>query len=205
MVKTLRKKYLLTKRGLDLICSVLMITGVLSWLLPLLAVLIKLDSRGPVFFLQKRIGRGGKIFTCYKLRTMVVNQEADEHPVSENDVRITMIGRFLRVSHLDEIPQLFNVLMGSMSLVGPRPYMLVDNRRFSDIVPGHNFRLLIKPGITGLSQVKGFHGSVIDMQTIFSRYQWDAFYVRNASLMLDLRILRRTTHIFFTKKIGLWR
>ncbi|MBN9384510.1 MAG: sugar transferase [Chitinophagaceae bacterium] len=205
MVRTLRKKYLLTKRGLDLICSVLVIAGVLSWLLPMLALLIKLDSRGPVFFLQKRIGRGGRIFICYKLRTMVVNGEADEHPVLENDARITMVGRFLRISHLDEMPQFFNVLMGTMSLVGPRPYMLMDNQRFSDIVPGHSFRLLIKPGITGLSQVKGFHERVIDLQTIFSRYQWDAFYVRNASLRLDLRILRRTTHIFFTKKIGLWR
>lgn len=208
MVKTLRKKYLLTKRGVDLLCSALVIVGVLSWLLPVLAVFIKLDSRGPVFFLQKRIGRGGRIFTCYKLRTMVVNREADEHPVSENDVRITVVGRFLRVSHLDEMPQFFNVLMGSMSLVGPRPYMLMDNQRFSDIVPGHNFRLLTKPGITGLSQVKGFHETVVDLQTIFSRYQWDAFYVRNASLMLDLRILRRTLrnlHIFFTKKKGLWR
>jgi len=205
MVKTLRKKYLLTKRGLDLICSILVIAGVLSWLLPALAILIRLDSRGPVFFLQKRIGRAGKIFTCYKLRTMVVNGEADECPALVDDVRITMVGKFLRMSHLDELPQFFNVLLGSMSLVGPRPYMLVDNQRFSDLVPGHAFRLLTKPGITGLSQVKGFHETVIDLQTIFSRYQWDAFYVRNASLMLDLRILRRTTRIFFTKKIGLWR
>jgi putative colanic acid biosynthesis UDP-glucose lipid carrier transferase len=205
MVKTLRKKYLMTKRGLDLICSILVIIGVLSWLLPVLAILIKLDSRGPVFFLQKRIGRGGKIFTCYKLRTMVVNGEADDHPALVNDVRITMVGRFLRASHLDELPQFFNVLMGSMSLVGPRPYMLMDNQRFSDLVPGHSFRLLTKPGITGLSQVKGFHETVTDKQIIFSRFQWDSFYVRNASLMLDLRILRRTTRIFFTKKIGLWR
>ena len=205
MVKTLRKKYLLTKRGLDLICSVLVIVGVLSWLLPVLAIFIKLDSRGPVFFLQRRIGRAGKIFTCFKLRTMVVNGEADQHPALENDVRITMIGRFLRISHMDEMPQFFNVLTGSMSLVGPRPYMLVDNQRFSSLVPGHNFRNFVKPGITGLSQVKGFHETVIDLQTIFFRYQWDAFYIRNASLMLDIRILRRTTRIFFTKKIGLWR
>jgi len=205
MVKTLRKKYLLTKRGLDLICSVLVIVGVLSWLLPVLAIFIKLDSRGPVFFLQRRIGRAGKIFTCFKLRTMVVNGEADEHPALADDVRITMFGRFLRVSHLDELPQFFNVFMGSMSLVGPRPYMLIDNKHFSDLVPGHSFRLLTKPGITGLSQVKGFHESVIDRHIIFARYQWDAFYVRNASLMLDLRILRRTTRILFTKKIGLWR
>src|SRR5882672_5316060 len=100
MVKTLRKRYLLIKRGLDLTCSILMIGGILSWVLPIMAILIKLDSRGPVFFLQRRIGRGGKVFTCYKLRTMVVNEHADEYPASENDTRITATGRFLRASHL---------------------------------------------------------------------------------------------------------
>ena len=205
MVKTLEKKYLVMKRGLDFTCSILVIGLVLSWLLPILAILIKLDSRGPVFFLQKRIGRRGKVFTCYKLRTMVVNGLADENPASENDTRITFAGRFLRVSHLDELPQFLNVLLGSMSLVGPRPYMLKDDHRFSALVPGHDFRKFVKPGITGLSQVKGFHDTGIDFQTIFSRYQWDAFYVRNASLFLDLRILGRTTHIFFTQKIGIWR
>jgi putative colanic acid biosynthesis UDP-glucose lipid carrier transferase len=205
MVKTLEKKYLVIKRVLDLTCSVLVIGLVLSWLLPILAILIRLDSHGPVFFLQKRIGRRGKVFTCYKLRTMVVNGQADEDPAAENDTRITLVGRFLRVSHLDEVPQFLNVLLGSMSLVGPRPYMLKDDHRFSTLVPGHDFRKYVKPGITGLSQVKGFHGTGIDFQTIFSRYQWDAFYVRNASLFMDLRILRRTTHIFFTQKIGIWR
>lgn len=199
------KKYLLIKRGLDLAFSVLVIIGVLSWLLPIMAILIKLDTRGPVFFLQKRIGRGGKIFTCYKLRTMVVNDHADEYPVAKDDVRITALGKFLRASHFDELPQFLNVLFGSMSLVGPRPYMLKDAHRFSALVPGHEVRNFVKPGITGLSQVKGFHGVVLDFQTIFSRYQWDAFYVRNANLLLDLRILRQTTHIFFTQKIGIWR
>jgi putative colanic acid biosynthesis UDP-glucose lipid carrier transferase len=199
------KKYLLMKRGLDLFFSILVTGGVLSWLLPVMAVLIKLDTRGPVLFLQKRIGRGGKVFTCIKLRTMVVNDHADEYPAEKNDVRITAVGRFLRASHLDELPQFLNVLSGSMSLVGPRPYMLRDAHHFSILVPGHDFRNFVKPGITGLSQVKGFHGVVIDFQTIFSRYQWDSFYVRNASLPMDLRILRKTTHIFFTQKIGIWR
>ena len=213
MVKTLRKRYLLIKRGLDLTFSILVIGGILSWLLPILAVLIKLDSRGPVFFLQRRIGRGGRVFTCYKLRSMVVNGHADEHPASENDSRITVIGKFLRTSHLDELPQFLNVLFGQMSLVGPRPYMIKDNHRFSVLVAGHGFRNYVKPGITGLSQVKGYHGTGMDFQTIFSRHQWDSFYVRNASLSLDMRILRATlsealrgtTRIFFTQKIGAWR
>lgn len=201
----LKRRYLTIKRGVDLLCSILVTGGVLSWLLPLLAIAIKLDSKGPVFFLQRRIGRGGKVFTCFKLRTMVVNQHADERPAIGNDDRITTVGKFLRATHLDELPQFMNVMLGSMSLVGPRPYMLMDDLRFSELVPGHGFRHFVKPGITGLSQVKGFHNAEMDFQTIFSRYQWDSFYVRNASLTMDMRILRSTTRIFFTQKIGIWR
>ena len=204
MVQTDRR-YLLIKRGVDLFCSILVIGGILSWLLPLLAIAVKLDSKGPVFFLQRRIGRGGRIFTCFKLRTMIVNRHADELPAARNDDRITRIGRFLRATHLDELPQFLNVMLGSMSLVGPRPYMLMDDQRFSELVPEHGVRHFVKPGITGLSQVKGFHNAEMDFQTIFSRYQWDSFYVRNASLTMDIRILRRTTSIFFTQKIGIWR
>src|ERR1700743_287169 len=106
--------YFLVKRSFDLLFSVVMILGLLSWLLPVLALLIKMDSRGPVFFLQKRIGRGGKPFTCFKLRTMFLNAEADEQPATEDDARITRLGRILRRTHLDELPQLWNVLTGSM-------------------------------------------------------------------------------------------
>lgn len=201
----LKRSYLLIKRGMDLTCSMLVIAAILSWLLPVIAVLIKLDSRGPVFFLQKRIGRGGKIFTCYKLRTMVVNSYADERPCAENDERITRFGKFLRTTHLDELPQFLNVAWGSMSLVGPRPYMLSDDQRIGMLVPGHSFRNYVKPGITGLSQVKGFHGGEMDLKTLFSRYQWDAFYVRNACLPLDVRVISSTMRLFFISKIGLWK
>jgi putative colanic acid biosynthesis UDP-glucose lipid carrier transferase len=201
----LKRSYLLTKRGMDLACSVLVIAGILSWLLPIIAVLIKLDSKGPIFFLQKRIGRGGKIFTCYKFRTMVVNPYADERPCAENDERITRFGKFLRTTHLDELPQLLNVAWGAMSLVGPRPYMLTDDQRISMLVPGHDFRNYVKPGITGLSQVKGYHGGEMELKILFSRYQWDAFYVRNASLPLDIRVISSTMRLFFISKIGLWK
>jgi len=170
-----------------------------------IAALIKLDSRGPILFLQKRIGRGGKVFTCYKFRTMVVNPYADARPCAENDMRITRFGKLLRTTHLDELPQFFNVFWGSMSLVGPRPYMLTDDRRISGLVPGHNFRNYVKPGITGLSQVKGYHGGDMDLKTLFSRCQWDSFYVRNASLSVDFHIISSTTRLFFTQKIGLWK
>ncbi|HVV04894.1 MAG TPA: sugar transferase [Puia sp.] len=201
----LKRSYLLTKRGMDLTCSLLVIAGILSWLSPLIAVLIKLDSRGPILFLQKRIGRGGKIFTCYKFRTMVVNPYADERPCVENDERITRFGKLLRTTHLDELPQFLNVAWGSMSLVGPRPYMLTDDQRISMLVPGHNFRNYVKPGITGLSQVKGYHGGDMDIKILFSRYQWDTFYVRNASLPMDLRVISSTMRLFFISKIGLWK
>lgn len=195
----LKKSYLVFKRCLDWTFSILLMLGMLAWLLPLMALLIKLDSRGPVFFLQRRVGKGGRLFTCYKLRTMVVNPQADECPATEDDIRITRLGRLLRKSHLDELPQLFNVFLGSMSLVGPRPYMPADCQKFAAILPGHEYRNFVKPGITGLAQIKGLHGSRTDFKTIFWRYQWDTFYVRNAGFLLDLRILRRTALSFFTQ------
>jgi len=136
---------------------------------------------------------------------MLVNARADEQPASEIDTRITRMGRLLRKTHLDELPQLFNVLLGSMSLVGPRPYMLADCQAFAGMVPGHQYRNFVKPGITGLAQVKGLHGTgpVMDFQTIFWRYQWDAFYVRNAGFLLDLRILCQTFSLFITQRTGL--
>jgi putative colanic acid biosysnthesis UDP-glucose lipid carrier transferase len=190
----LKKRYFILKRSFDLVFSLLVILGLLSWLLPVMALLIRLDSRGPVFFLQERAGKGAKPFTCYKLRTMFVNAQADEQPAQEDDIRITRVGRLLRRTHLDELPQFFNVLLGSMSLVGPRPYMFADCFAFSGMVPGHKYRNFVKPGITGLAQVKGLHGPgpVRDFQTVFWRYQWDAFYVRNAGFLLDMRIIRQT-------------
>lgn len=202
-IPDLNKSYLFFKRSFDITLALVLILGVLSWLLPLMALLIKLDSRGPVFFLQKRTGKAGKAFTCYKLRTMVVNQQADERPASEDDSRITRTGNLLRRSHLDELPQLFNVLLGSMSIVGPRPYMLTDSHKFSLMIPGHDYRNFVKPGITGLAQVKGLHGPKTDFKTIFWRYQWDDFYVCNAGFLLDLRILRRTILFFFTQQTPL--
>src|SRR5580658_2026183 len=127
------RAYLLTKRVFDLLVASLVIAGVLSWLLPLLALLIKLDSKGPAFFVQKRVGRSGRLFRCYKLRSMVINDLADEWPVTGDDGRITRLGNWLRRTHLDELPQFLNVLQGSMSIVGPRPYMPADCRDFAGI------------------------------------------------------------------------
>lgn len=187
-----KKAYFISKRALDILVSLTFVMLLLSWLMPLIALLIKLDSRGPVFFRQKRVGRGGRSFYCYKFRTMVMNNEADKKQATENDQRITKVGKYLRKSNLDEFPQFINVLLGDMSIVGPRPHMHADCISFSAIIPGYKFRNLVKPGITGVAQVKGYHGRVITTECIFRRYQWDAFYIRNASLFLDLRIIIKT-------------
>lgn len=195
--------YFFFKRVFDLLFSVLVIVFVLSWALPLMALLIKLDSPGPVFFFQKRIGKGGRPFVCIKMRTMVVNPQADQLPAGREDGRITRLGKWLRSTYLDELPQFFNVLMGSMSLVGPRPYMLTDNQVFSRIVADHPMRYTIKPGITGMAQIKGLHGPLAgrDGTVIVTRFQWDIFYIRNANFLLDIDIIRRSIHLLFTQQM----
>jgi putative colanic acid biosynthesis UDP-glucose lipid carrier transferase len=187
-----RKKYLLAKRAFDIVFSSLVILLLLSWLTPLVAMLIKLDSKGPVFFRQKRIGKNGMLFQCLKFRTMVQNDEADEQPASENDDRITKTGRFLRRINIDELPQFFNVLVGHMSVVGPRPHMIADCIRFSFVISSYSFRSLVRPGITGWAQVNGYHGPTTDYESIIIRYYWDAMYVRKASVLLDIQIIFRT-------------
>ncbi|PWT75674.1 MAG: capsular biosynthesis protein [Bacteroidetes bacterium] len=194
------KRYQLLKRSFDVIMSTFVILGVLSWLTPILAILIKLNSKGPVFFIQERVGKDGLSFHCYKFRTMRPNGDADRLQAMQNDVRITGIGNVLRKSNLDELPQFFNVLAGQMSLVGPRPHMLADCRRFTQLIPGYAFRNQVTPGITGLAQIKGFSGPASDKESIFGRYQWDAFYVRNANFLLDMRIIRKTISQLF----GYW-
>ena len=187
-----RKKYLFFKRGFDIVSSLLILFLLMSWLLPLISLVIIIDSKGPVFFRQKRMGRNGKLFYCIKFRTMIENQEADERPAEENDERITKAGKILRRTNLDELPQFFNVLAGHMSIVGPRPHMLVDCIRFSFVIPSYQFRNLIRPGITGWAQVNGYHGLTADYESIILRYYWDAQYVRKAGLWLDLKIIGAT-------------
>ena len=180
------------KRSFDIIFSFLVIFCILSWLLPVLALFIRLNSRGPIFFIQKRTGRNGKTFNCIKLRTMVVNDEANVQQAQADDPRITSFGKFLRLTCLDELPQFFNVLIGEMSVVGPRPHMIKDCREFSKIIREYHLRDKVKPGITGMAQVKGYRGQTNDFYDVVHRYKWDMFYVRNLSLNLDLRIIRLT-------------
>ena len=187
-----RKHFLIWKRVIDITFSSLIIVLLFSWLFPIIALLIKLTSKGPIFFTQKRVGFLGKSFKCIKFRTMVLNEEANTKQAIENDPRITKFGRFLRLSNIDELPQFFNVLKGEMSIVGPRPHMYRDCNDFSKIVASYKFRSIAKPGITGLAQVKGCRGPVKDSECIFRRYQWDSFYVRNQDYKLDTRIIGLT-------------
>jgi putative colanic acid biosynthesis UDP-glucose lipid carrier transferase len=184
-----KQVYLFFKRFFDIVFSLIFIVAVLSWLMPVIGVYILLDSAGPVFFVQKRVGRRGKLFSCIKFRTMIINDEADEMQAEENDYRITRAGKFLRRTNIDELPQFFNVLSGSMSIIGPRPHMISDCTRFSFVIPAYKFRNLLRPGITGLAQVKGYHGPTVNYESIFTRYHWDAEYVRKANFFLDLKII----------------
>lgn len=177
---------------MDLGLSLLLILGVLSWLLPLLALVLTMDSRGPVFFIQKRRKKGSGSFGCIKLRTMRVNPEADTRIALEGDERITRVGRWLRDTHLDELPQLFNVLWGDMSLVGPRPYMLQEDRLYDKVLKNYAGRALVKPGITGLAQAAGLFGATGNLADMERRLNLDLLYVQAWSPALDLQILAAT-------------
>ena len=180
------------KRSGDIFLSLIVIVGILSWLIPIMALLIKLDSKGPVFFLQKRNKRGGKIFTCIKFRSMIENEDADMLQATAGDERITKLGRFLRNHYLDELPQFFNVLLGDMSFIGPRPHMVSDNNKYEELIEFYEYRHKVKPGITGLSQAMGYVGETRNIQAMKDRVQLDIFYIRHWTFSLDLKILLHT-------------
>lgn len=187
------------KRGFDILFSAAVIIFLLSWFLPLVAFLIKLDSPGPVFFRQRRSGINNKAFWCYKFRTMNYAEGQDAVQASKNDPRITKIGSFLRITSLDELPQFFNIFKGDMSIVGPRPHPLWLNEHYSEIIDKYMVRHFIKPGITGLSQVRGFRGETKDSSSMKARIRVDIFYIENWSFLLDLRIIAQTALSIFSK------
>jgi putative colanic acid biosysnthesis UDP-glucose lipid carrier transferase len=189
----------LAKRSIDIILSLVFIMLVFPWLFPIIAVLIKLNSRGPVFFLQKRNKRNGELFTCIKFRSMYKNADADILPAGKNDRRITSTGRFLRNHYLDELPQFLNVLWGDMSLIGPRPHMLSDNVKFDELIKNYSYRHKVKPGITGLAQILGYVGPTDNLPEMEARVNMDIFYARHWSVKMDIVILLRT----LTKATGL--
>ncbi|WP_276132365.1 sugar transferase [Polluticoccus soli] len=190
--------YSALKRAMDVTISMTFILLVMSWVYPIVALLIKLTSRGPVFFIQKRTGYKGVEFDCFKFRTMYVNADADTKQATSNDKRITTVGKFLRLTHLDETPQFFNVLLGDMSIVGPRPHMLYHTRYYSQIIPYYNLRHEAVPGMTGMAQIKGYIGEINAERELRKRVQWDVYYLKNRSVWLDITIVFTT----FAQVIG---
>jgi Undecaprenyl-phosphate glucose phosphotransferase len=180
------------KRTFDVVFSALVILLVFSWLFPILALLVKLSSPGPVFFRQQRLGRDNKEFACWKFRSMRVNAEADTKQATKNDPRVTRVGAFLRKSNLDEMPQFFNVLMGQMSVVGPRPHPLRLNDQYRDIIDKYMVRHFVRPGITGWAQVSGFRGETRTPELMERRIELDVWYLENWSFWLDVRIVVKT-------------
>jgi len=177
------------KRIFDIVFSSLFLLLIASWLFPIIALAVKLTSKGPVFFMQKRSGENNSEFLCYKFRTMYVNREADTKQATKDDPRITSVGRILRKTNLDEIPQFINVLKGDMSVVGPRPHMLKHTEEYSKIVNSFMVRHFVKPGITGAAQANGYRGDTTDPKLMEKRVQYDVWYLENWSFWLDIKIV----------------
>ncbi len=183
---------LVIKRTFDILFSSLIIIFIMSWLTPIIAILIKLESKGPIFFKQSRNGFNYKEFDCYKFRSMTPNQDAHLYQATRGDQRITKIGKFIRKTSIDELPQFFNVLFGDMSVVGPRPHMVSHTSIYAKKIDKFMVRHFVKPGITGLAQISGYRGEIETDKDIIGRVKYDIFYIENWSLLLDLKIITRT-------------
>lgn len=177
------------KRAFDIIFSLLVMVLFLWWFIPLIALIIKLTSRGPVFFTQERSGIKNKVFKVIKFRSMHINDGAHSVQATRGDYRITPIGKFLRKTNLDEVPQFINVLFGQMSVIGPRPHMLRHTEKYSKIIDKFMVRHLVKPGITGWAQVNGYRGETKDVTDMEGRVLADVWYIENWSFGLDIKII----------------
>ncbi|MFA6581900.1 MAG: undecaprenyl-phosphate glucose phosphotransferase [Paludibacter sp.] len=185
------------KRTFDLLFSTLFLVLIFSWLFPIVALLIKLSSKGPVLFVQKRTGINNVTFNCYKFRSMNVNGLADTMQATANDNRITHIGKFMRRTNIDELPQFVNVFLGQMSVVGPRPHMLKHTNQYSKLIDHYLIRHYVKPGITGWAQVNGLRGETDELWKMEKRVEYDMEYIENWSLWWDVKIILMTV---FDKK-----
>lgn len=185
---TVSSKNELGKRLFDVVFSVLISVFILAWLIPLLGFAIRLNSPGPILFVQLRTGRNGRQFRCFKLRTMVCHQELVFRQATQNDQRITKLGRMLRRTNLDELPQFLNVILGDMSVVGPRPHPLPLDAKHWHTIPNYPKRYEVKPGITGLAQVRGCRGETDTLQKMEHRLRLDRWYIAKRSPGLDLKI-----------------
>lgn len=180
------------KRTFDIVFASFIIIFILSWLTPILAILIRLESKGSVFFKQSRNGFNYKEFDCYKFRSMTPNKDAHFNQATKGDLRITKVGAILRKTSIDELPQFFNVLFGDMSVVGPRPHMVIHTTTYAKRVDKFMVRHFVKPGITGLAQISGFRGEIETDKDIIGRVKYDIFYIENWSVLLDIKIIVKT-------------
>ena len=180
------------KRIFDIVFSLIIIVFVFSWLFPILAILIKLESKGPIFFVQMRSGRDNYAFKCYKFRSMRIDNKFEHLQATLGDPRITKIGTFMRKTSLDELPQFFNVLIGNMSTVGPRPHMLSHTEQYSQLIDQFMVRHFMKPGITGWAQINGLRGETKTTDAMLERVEADVWYLENWTFLLDLKIIFMT-------------
>ena len=179
------------KRLFDIVFALFIICFLLSWLIPIVGLIIVLESKGPIFFHQNRPGIKEKGFLCYKFRSMTVNSTTEES-ATRNDARVTKVGKFIRKTSIDELPQFFNVLFGTMSVVGPRPHLWRQNEMYGTKISKYMVRHYVKPGITGLAQVRGYRGEIETRDDIVNRTKYDIFYIENWSLLLDINIIGQT-------------
>ncbi|MDR0668064.1 MAG: undecaprenyl-phosphate glucose phosphotransferase [Prevotellaceae bacterium] len=187
------------KRTLDILFSLLFLATLFPLIYAVLAILIKIGSPGPVFFVQERTGFKGKKFKCYKFRSMKCNQEAHTLQATAYDKRKTRIGNFIRRTNLDELPQFINVLKGDMSIVGPRPHMLLHTEEYSRLIRQYMVRHFIKPGITGWAQINGFRGETNKLEEMEGRIKKDIWYIENWSVLLDMEIIVKTALLMFKR------
>ncbi len=195
----------LFKRTADIMIALFLIIFIFSWLFPIIAIVIKVSSKGSIFFFQKREGINRKVFDCIKFRTMFSNSEDIDangkyQQATYNDRRITKAGAFLRKTSIDELPQIFNVLKGDMSIVGPRPHPIPLNRESEKVIVGYNLRHLVKPGITGLAQVNGFRGETKEIMLMKKRVENDIKYIKEWGKFSDVLISFKTAKNILFKK-----
>ncbi|MGM9508320.1 sugar transferase [Larkinella sp. GY13] len=194
----------ISKRLFDIVAAIFIVFLVLLWMIPLVGLIIKFTSPGPVFFVQMRTGRHGRTFRCFKFRTMVHDRGKAFKQVTRNDPGITSIGRFLRKNNLDEMPQFLNVLLGDMSLVGPRPHAVDHDKAFWTSIPYYPNRYTVRPGITGLAQVRGARGLTETPKKMERRLRYDLHYIKNCSFLFDMLICWWTIKTMFQGDENAW-
>ena len=187
------------KRLFDVVFSLFVVLILFSWLFPIIAIVIKLTSKGPIFFVQERTGKDGEAFDCFKFRSMTVNSESDNLQATKGDVRITKFGAFMRKTSIDELPQIINVLLNNMSLVGPRPHMIKHTEEYRVLVDKFMVRHFAKPGVTGWAQINGYRGETKEVKDMANRAAADIWYIENWSFLLDVKIVFTTAWSMFFK------